>query len=332
MDLRSSPALSLRQLQYIVAVADLGGFRRAADACHVAQPSLSAQIAQVERQLGLTLFERDRRRVRVPPVARAVIDQARAVLVAAHDLVDLARRHANPFDGTLRLGVIPTVAPYLLPEVMPGLSRAFPRLTVLWTEARTIRLVDELRERVLDAALLAIEADVGDLDYEVVTWDPFVLAAAPDHPLVQGADPATLDVLSDGQVLLLDDGHCLRDQALAVCERSGAREESFRATSLATLVQVVSSTQCVTLLPSLALAVENRRAQIRTRPFAAPQPGRTLALAWRKRSSLAPALAAVAAVFRQRIDQSGRPSVTNARKRAGRSSPRSRRSGASANS
>ena len=293
--------MSLRQLQYLVAVADLGGFRRAAAACHVAQPSLSAQVAHAERQLGLTLFDRDRRQIRVTPAAEPVIAQARAVLLATNDLFDLARRRANPLDGTLRLGVIPTVAPYLLPEIMPALSRAFPNLTVLWTEARTPELVDALAAATLDAALLALEADVGDLDHEMVVWDPFLLAAAPAHRLMRHDGPAAPDILSDEQVLLLDDGHCLRDQALAMCQRSGAREESFRATSLATLVQVVSGSQSVTLLPSLAVPVENRRAQIRTRPFAAPAPGRTVALAWRRRSPLGPALVAVARTCRAAI-------------------------------
>ena len=135
----------------------------------------------------------------------------------------------------------------------------------------------------------------------MVVWDPFVLAAAPAHPLMRQEGPAAPDILNDAQVLLLDDGHCLRDQALAMCQRSGAREESFRATSLATLVQVVSGSQSVTLLPSLAVPVENRRAQIRTRPFAAPAPGRTVALAWRRQSPLGPALVAVARTCRAAI-------------------------------
>jgi LysR family transcriptional regulator, hydrogen peroxide-inducible genes activator len=293
------PNVSLRQLQYIVTVADLGGFRRAAEACHVAQPSLSAQVALVERQLGVQLFERDTRSVRVSAPGAAVIAQARRVLIAAGELGDVARQSADPFHGTLRLGVIPTIGPYLLPDLTPALTAGFPRLSITWTEARTPDLARELRDGALDAVLLALEADVGDLDHVVIARDPFVLAAGARHPLVRPPSPASPDVLSGASVLLLDDGHCFRDQALSFCTERGASEQGFRATSLGTLVQMVSAGTSVTLLPSLALGVENRRGQLRVRRFRSPAPGRTIALAWRRGSALRAPLEQVAATIRE---------------------------------
>lgn len=302
----SSPdvsSITLRQLQYIVEVDRLGGFRRAALACHVSQPALSAQVALAERQLGVQVFERDRRGVRVSPAGARIVEQAGRVLVAASDLRELARQLSDPFSGRLRLGVIPTVGPYLLPEITPALASAFPRMSVTWSEARTEDLVSAMRAGTVDAALLALEADIGDLEFSPLGRDPFVLAAAPGHPAVRRKGPATSDALHGTSVLLLDDGHCFRDQALQVCAQARVDEHSFRATSLATLVQMVSTGTSVTLLPTIALTVENRRSQLRVRRFAAPGPGRTLALAWRRGAALAKAFEAVADAIRPTVKQ-----------------------------
>lgn len=296
-------AITLRQLQYIVEVARLGGFRRAAQACHVSQPALSAQVAAAERQLGVQIFERDRRSVRLSPSGDQLVEQAQRVLVAAADLRELARQLADPFSGRLRLGVIPTIGPYLLPEITPPLAQALPKLTLTWSEARTEDLVQALRAGSLDAALLAVEADIGDLEYAPLGRDPFVLAAAPGHPAVRARGLATAEVLNGTSVLLLDDGHCFREQALQVCAQARVDEHSFRATSLATLVQMVSTGSAVTLLPTIALTVENRRSQLRVRKFAAPGPGRTLALAWRRGAAMAKTLRAVADAIRPAVGQ-----------------------------
>jgi LysR family hydrogen peroxide-inducible transcriptional activator len=301
MDLLSALPISLRQLQYIVAVSELGSFRRAAETCHVAQPSLSAQVAVAERALGLQLFERTGRRVRVPPAAAPLVAQARRILMAAGDLHELARQLGDPFRGRLRLGVIPTICPYLLPDFAPALARAYPQLTVDWSEERTARLVEQVKDGALDAAVLAVEADLGGLAHEALGWDPFFLAAAPGHPLARAAKKkkhVTPKDLDGTRVFLLDEGHCFRAQALKLCARSGARETGFRATSLATLVQMVSASDGVTILPSIALPVENRRGQLTVRPFASPGPGRTLALAWRRGSALRGSLVRVAATMR----------------------------------
>jgi len=300
MDLLSALPISLRQLQYIVAVAELGSFRRAAETCHVAQPSLSAQVAVAERALGLQLFERTGRRVRVPPAAAPLVAQARRILMAAGDLHELARQLGDPFRGTLRLGVIPTISPYLLPDLAPALARDYPQLTVDWSEERTARLVEQVKDGALDAAVLAVEADLGGLAHEPLGWDPFFLAAAPGHPLARAAKkkPVTPKDLDGTRVFLLDEGHCLRAQALKLCARAGARETGFRATSLATLVQMVSASDGVTILPSIALPVENRRGQLTVRPFASPGAGRTLALAWRRGSARRGSLVRIAATMR----------------------------------
>jgi LysR family hydrogen peroxide-inducible transcriptional activator len=301
MGLLSLRSFSLRQLQYLVAVADLGGFRRAAEACHVAQPSLSAQVAAVEGALAVQIFERGGRSVRVSSAGAAIVEQARRVLVAAGELSDLARQLTDPFSGTFRVGVIPTVCPYLLPDLTPALGRAFPHLTVQWSEDRTAGLVRQIEEGALDAAILARESDTGSLESTVIGRDPFVIAAAPGHALVRSSRPASPSVLDGAQLLLLEDGHCLRDQAIGLCARVGAKEADFRATSLSTLVQMVGASAGATLLPSLALAVENRRGQLRIRPFRRLGPGRTLVLAWRRGSAMRAPLEQIAAVVRQAV-------------------------------
>jgi LysR family hydrogen peroxide-inducible transcriptional activator len=305
MNLLSILPVSLRQLQYVVAVAELASFGRAAEACHVSQPSLSAQIAVAERALGVQLFERTGRRLRVPPAAAPLIAQARRILMAAGDLQEIARQQADPFRGTLRLGVIPTICPYLLPDLAPALAREYPDMTVDWSEERTARLVEQLKEGAIDAALLAVEADLRGLAHEPLGWDPFFVAAAPGHPLARKNKKARLTPkdLDGERVFLLDEGHCFRDQALQLCAHAGARETGFRATSLATLVQMVSASGGVTLLPSIALPVENRRSQLALRRFAAPGPGRTLALAWRRGSALRAPLVRIASTMRQAFEQ-----------------------------
>jgi LysR family transcriptional regulator, hydrogen peroxide-inducible genes activator len=175
--------ITLRQLQYVIAVADRKSFRKAAEDCHVSQPSLSAQIQQAEEALGILLFERDKRSVTLTSAGAEIVARARVLLVGADDLVDTARRFSDPFAGTLRLGVIPTIGPYLLPEVAPVLRERYPKLTFVWTEEKTSTLVHMLGQGVLDGAILALEADIGDRPHLVLGKDPFVFAAAPGHPL-----------------------------------------------------------------------------------------------------------------------------------------------------
>jgi len=283
--MRGAPhPFTLRQLQYAVAVANSLSFRRAAELCRVAQPSLSAQVAALEKGLGVTLFERDRRRVLLTAAGRDLVDRARRILVASDDLLDASRRLSDPLAGMVRVGVIPTISPYLLPGVTPVLHANYPLLTIVWVEDKTAVLTEQLSSGALDAALLALEADVGDFESAVVASDPFVLAAPPGDPLVAGRGPARLAELKGRRVLLLDDGHCFRDQALEVCSRARARELEVRATSLPTLSQMVARGLGVTLLPRLAVATEAGRAGLEVRPFEEPAPHRTIALVWRRGS------------------------------------------------
>jgi len=253
---------TLRQLQYLVAVADTRSFRAAAELCRVAQPSLSAQIAQVEHALGVTLFERERRPVLVTPAGEALIARARTLLRAADDLLSAARAFEDPLAGTLRLGVIPTISPYLLPDMARALRRELPKLEFLFVEDKTHVLVSKLERGELDAALLALEAELGDLERMPIARDPFVLAVPRDHRLAKRKQAVKVNELAGESVLLLDDGHCFRDQALSYCERAKIEELGFRATSLATLTQMVAGGRGVTLLPSLAVPIENRRGDL----------------------------------------------------------------------
>jgi LysR family hydrogen peroxide-inducible transcriptional activator len=314
------PSLSLRQLQYAVAVADTLSFRAAAARCHVAQPSLSAQLARLEGVLGLRLFERDRRRVLPTAAGRAVVERARRVLRETEDLVQAAGRAADPLTGRLTIGVIPTVSPYLLPAVAPALRRAFPRLTVVWREEKTADLVRRLQEGSLDAGLLALEADIGDVERAVIARDPFVLATPRRHPLATSRTPAHAAELREAPVLLLDDGHCFREQALAVCSRARVREGEFRATSLSTLAHMVAGGAGVTLLPRLAVPAETAHAGLQVREFADPVPHRTIGLVWRRAYPLAAALRNVAATIRDAYPGVGSaaPSERQRARRAGR--------------
>ena len=285
MDSHAPLPCSLRQLQYLVAVADFGGFGRAAAQCHVSQPSLSAQVALVEEALGVRVFERDRRSVRVSAAGAPVLEAARHALVAAREVVAVAGQQADPFIGVVRIGIIPTACPYLLPLITPALRKKYPGLTVVWSEEQTSSLIARVADGQLDAAIAAEGRDTAGLESVELGRDPFVLAASPGHPLMRSRGPVNPTALRSVSVLLLEDGHCLRDQALALCARAGAGEAEYRATSLSTLVQMVVNSDGVTVLPSLALAVENRGRQLATRQFTAPAPARTLVLVWRRSSA-----------------------------------------------
>lgn len=297
-------AFTLRQLQYAVAVADTLSFRRAAETCGVSQPSLSSQLAELESALGVRLFERDRRRVLPTPAGAALVERARRILLETEDLADAARHSGDPLAGTMRIGVIPTISPYLLPAVAPALRSAFPRLATVWAEEKTDVLLARLRAGDLDAALLASKTGP-DIAQAVIAADPFVLVASPSHALGRSASPASAKDLRGAGVLLLDDGHCFRDQALAFCGTHRAAELDFRATSLSTLVQMVAGGAGVTLLPSLSIPTEARRANLRVRSFADPKPHRTIALAWRKGSPLEPALREIAGAMRAAYPRAG---------------------------
>jgi len=290
----------LRQLQYVVAVAETLGFRRAAERCAVSQPTLSTQIQHLEAVLGVKLFERGHGGVIVTVVGEEIVARARRVLLETEDLIAVATRARDAFTGTFRVGVIPTIAPYFLPEVSQVLAKAYPRLRLVFREEKTEDTVRDLWAGTLDAGLVALEADLGLLEHASVMRDPFLVAMPKGHPLAKKPKISAAD-LDDQEVLLLEDGHCLRAQALEFCAKAGSREMDLRATSLATLVQMVASSGALTLLPASTISVENRRAQLEIRPFTKPAPFRTVALVWRPRSPFRDAFRETASTLRAEL-------------------------------
>ncbi len=275
-----------RQLESLVAVADHHSFRRAATELGISQPALSAQVQGAEHTLGVQVFERDRRSVLVTAAGEEVVARARAALTAIDEVSDAARRRAEPLVGPLRLGVIPTVAPYWLPALLPAVRKRFPKLELVLREDQTARLLAQLDAGQLDAALVAVPVP-GDVTTFAIAHEDFLLAARRGSDLTRKRGKLGERDLEDQTVLLLEDGHCLRDQALAVCSRGGAIESmQVRATSLPTLIQMVAGGMGVTLLPEAAgEALAPKNGPVELLQFAKPHPGRTLALAWRTSSA-----------------------------------------------
>jgi LysR family hydrogen peroxide-inducible transcriptional activator len=277
---------TLRQLEYFLALHEKLNFREAAESCFVTQPALSAQLQQLERRLGVQLFERDKRHVRPTEAGDALVVRARDVLERVDRMIDSAQARGEPLTGELRLGVIPTVAPYLLPRVYDALVRMHPRLKLYLREGQTADLVARLEDADLDVLLLALEAKLGSAETEAIFSDPFLVALPSEH-LLAARETLAFDDLEGEPILLLEEGHCLRDQALPACERAGTWEvEAYRASSLGTLVQMVAGGLGVTLIPELAVAVESRVAGLAIRPLD-DGPGRTIGLAWRPASARA---------------------------------------------
>ncbi|MEM1449031.1 MAG: LysR substrate-binding domain-containing protein [Planctomycetota bacterium] len=277
---------SIRQLEYLVAVDKHLNFREAAESCHVTQPALSTQLQQLEALLGVQLFERDTRRVVATAAGTSLAEQARKILGSTDEMLDMARASGAPLTGRLRLGAIPTVAPYLLPMVVRAAREKHPDLVLLLTEDQTDRIVAKLHSGELDVLLLALDVDVRGAEEMQLFGDPFVLACRDDHDL------ATKEMLSEEDlegetVLLLEEGHCLRAHALPICKSSGMTEYAdFRATSLGTLLQMVGEGIGITLVPEMAVEAESHRNQsVVFRPFDEGGPSRRIGLAWRKSSA-----------------------------------------------
>ena len=283
---RQSPNLpTLRQLAYLVELSEKLNFRVAAEAQFVTQSTLSAGIKELETQLGTQLVERDKRHVRLTGVGEEVVVRAKELLAAATDLAETARSATRPLSGPLRLGAIPTIAPYLLPAVLPALRRAHPELKLYLREDLTKRLLDRLRAGSLDVALIALPFETGDLYVRELFKDEFSFVAPGSDPGVKGKDVA-LRSIDTGNMLLLEEGHCLRDHAIAACgPRRGEWESRVEATSLTTLIQMVEGGLGVTLLPGITLdSGILKGTRLVARPFASSAPSRTLALASRRTS------------------------------------------------
>ena len=296
------PLPSIRQLRYLVAVADHCHFGRAAGACFVTQSTLSASIKELETLLGTTLIERTRRWVMLTPVGHDVVARARAVVREVEDLVAAAAGSGEPLSGPLRLGVIPTIGPYLLPRVLPALRAAHPALRLYLREDLTGRLLERLAAGDLDLLLMAFPYAGQRLETFVFADDPFWVAFPPGHRFqdCERVDQAELD---GENLLLLEEGHCLRDHALSLCDLDGAtRTDAFQATSLQTLVQMVDYGLGLTLLPKMAIdAGITKGTGVAVRPLTVETLSRRIGVAWRKSSNRTREFTLLGGYFRDRL-------------------------------
>jgi LysR family hydrogen peroxide-inducible transcriptional activator len=292
--------MNLRALQYFVKLADLRHFSKAADACFVSQPTLSTQIRKLEDELGVQLVERSPKNIMLTPVGEEIADRARLVLSDIDQIRAVARRSGNPAQGVLRLGLFPTLAPYFLPHVVPGIRERYPHLTLQLAEEKTETILNMLRQGGLDAGLLALPIHRDGLELETLFDEPFVVALPANHPLAD-KKVISLSDLENAELLLLEEGHCLREHALEVCALAGAHERvDFHATSMETLRQMVAAGVGVTLMPLLSVKppiAETENVVIRR--FADPAPSRTIALAWRSSSALSAFLVELADSLKQ---------------------------------
>jgi LysR family hydrogen peroxide-inducible transcriptional activator len=304
---------TLRQLQYLKLLNEHGSFSRAAEAAHVTQPTLSAGIQELEKILGAPMVDRNRSGIILTAAGAQVVERAGAILAQAQDLAEGARLAGQPLSGRFRLGVIPTIAPFVLPAALPALKARFPKLRLYLREDLTHRLIAELRTGALDAALIALPYDTEGLECAHVEDDELMAAFPFGHALGGGASVAP-ERLETEELILLEDGHCLRDHALMACDLTargrGRDDDGFAATSLATLVQMVGSGLGVSFLP--AMAVESglaAAAHVGVLPLAADHPSRQIVVAWRAGSTRAPEGRLLAEVFSARRGPPSRPSA-----------------------
>lgn len=273
--------MNIRDLEYLLAVARLQHFGKAAEACHVSQPTLSMQIRKLEDTLGLPLLERTRGAVRLTAAGKDIAACAEIILKETKNIQDIAKRHRDPLSGSLTLGAFPTLAPFLFPRIVPALNKKFPDLQLYLVEEKTSELIKRLREGIIDLALLALPVAADDLAHAPVLEESFLVALAKDNPL--SAKPSVpLEDLRRQNLLLLEDSHCLTGQALQVCTwAKGEQSLGFRATSLETLRQMVASNLGVTLVPEMAAGITLPSLVYRPLTSSTP-PRRAIGLFWRK--------------------------------------------------
>ena len=291
--------LKLKDLRYLVALADQRHFGRAAERCFVSQPTLSAQLKKLEDNLGVQLIERAPNNVCLTEAGEAIVARARRILEASDEMVTLARSQRDPLAGRLRVALLPTIGPYLLPRVAPAMRKALPRLELRLYEYQTAAMLAKLHAGELDVGILALPVEVDGLESRELYREAFMVALPEHHPLA-ARERVRLADLKGEQLLLLEEGHCLRDQALEVCSRVGVTDQQdFRATSLETLRQMVATGAGVTLLPELAGRGAYRNARgVALRPFARPAPERHIGALWRKSSARRAAIDALCELIR----------------------------------
>jgi LysR family transcriptional regulator, hydrogen peroxide-inducible genes activator len=292
--------LTLRQLRYFEALAQHGHFGRAADACAISQPALSAQIKELEESLCTELFERGARQVRLSNFGEVFAPRVREILRSVDELGDLARTSQDRMVGRLRIGIIPTIAPYLLPAIIGNLTRSYDGLDINVRETLTPKLIQELAEGRIDTAIVALPISEPSLTEVALFQENFVLVRPAED---EGKPAPNRERLREMRLLLLEEGHCFRDQALSFCNmRSVLPRELLDGSSLSTLVQMVSAGIGVTLIPEMAVAVETRSASVSIACFKSPQPSRTIGMIWRRTSPLAKQLLQIADVVRHSAD------------------------------
>jgi LysR family hydrogen peroxide-inducible transcriptional activator len=298
---------TLRQLRYFEAMARHNHFGRAADACSISQPALSTQIKELEKELGSDLFERGARQVRLTNFGEAFLVRVREILRSVDELGDVARAARNQLAGRLRIGIIPTVAPYMLPQIIGNLTRLYDGLDIHVRETQTAKLVQELTEGRLDTAIVALPVSEPSLTEVALFNEDFVLVRPGKD---EGKPVPNRDMLSEMRLLLLEEGHCFREQALSFCKVNTERpRELMDGSSLSTLVQMVGAGIGITLIPEMAVAVETRSATVSIARFNAPQPSRTIGMIWRKTSPLADQLLQISEVVRQSAGDVVRPGL-----------------------
>ncbi|MGR3807278.1 LysR family transcriptional regulator, hydrogen peroxide-inducible genes activator [Pasteurella testudinis DSM 23072] len=278
--------MNIRDLEYLVALSEYKHFRKAADACHVSQPTLSGQIRKLEDELGILLLERTSRKVLFTQSGMLLVDQARKILLEVQIFREMASNQGKEMSGPLHIGVIPTLGPYLLPCMLPVLEQDFPELELYLYEAQTQNLLEKLEMGQLDCAILAQVPETANFIEVPMFKEEMMLAVSPKHEWAKERSLA-LSVLKNHEILMLDDGHCLREQAMDYCFTAGARENShFQATSLETLRNMVAANTGVTLMPKLAIINEGNRQGVEYIPFSEPRPHRGIILVYRPGSPL----------------------------------------------
>lgn len=288
--------MTLQELRYVVALADAGHFGQAAKACFVSQSTLSTQIKKLEDYLGIFLFDRSLKSVTLTPAGREIVDSARRIIDEANRISELSKQIKDPMFRTIHLGVIPTLGPYYLPHVLPLIHKRFPKLRLLLREEMTPHVLAHLTEGKLEAGLLALPLPVDDPSMETVPLfsEPFLAAVPADHTLA-AAKKVRIDDLVNAGLFLLDEGHCLRNQALEACRLTELSNEEIRATSLETLRQMVGMGLGVTLIPALAgMQSHDTGTRVALRPLAAPGASRIIGLVWRRRSPIASTMESLA--------------------------------------
>ncbi len=274
---------TMRQLQYFLAVVELKHFGQAAERCFVSQSTLSSGIQELEATLGCALFERNKRKVMITPLGHAMRSKAEQVIEQASDMVKMGKGALGTLTGELRLGVIPTIGPFLLPKVLPEIRKRFTELKLLLVERQSVSLLEQLSNGQIDCAIMALPYDLKGLEYALICEENFCIALPPNHPLAKSDGAMPSDQLPCDEIMLLEEGHCLRDHAIAACHwQSSHQHTTVQGTSLYTMIEMVAGGQGITLLPAMAAkSVLVEQSGIHLRPLSEPGPHRQIALVWR---------------------------------------------------